>query len=155
MRRVYRPVDTTTGEIDYDLTVMLDAEDLAEQGMAEGYDLVREAVREHGVDLADLIERVDEEAGTYSVESLGRSYVIHRSLDDQQSWANATVALFDIVNRQLAEYPMSLYAINGGNDLFGILLTADEAARAGAALANPTDRPYLPVAEPPWFGQPH
>jgi hypothetical protein len=58
------------------------------------------------------------------------------------------------VNRQLAQTPYRLFAINGGNDLGGMFLTVDEAETAKKSLAKRA-WPYLPVAEPPWYGQYH
>jgi hypothetical protein len=43
----------------------------------------------------------------------------------------------------------------GGNDLFGIFMTPEQAERARHALPRKSDWPYLPVPEPPWFGMFH
>jgi hypothetical protein len=67
----------------------------------------------------------------------------------------ARFALFDIVNRQLASHQLRLYAINGGNDLFGIFMTPGQADRAERALPRKSDWPYIPTAEPGWFGMYH
>jgi len=77
------------------------------------------------------------------------------SVPASDSWGLATYALFDIVNRQLAGHPAALYAINGGNDLFGIFMTPDHAERARGALPRKADWPYLPTLEPDWFGMYH
>jgi hypothetical protein len=65
------------------------------------------------------------------------------------------VAFFTIVNDQLARSHYRFYAINGGNDLFGVFLTPTLAEAAQKTLPNKSDWPYLPKDEPPWFGQYH
>lgn len=78
-------------------------------------------------------------------------------LDDSEgrSWGRATWTLFAIVNSQLENSSVRLYAINGGNDLGGMFLTASQAGRAKASLKNKTDWPYLPTDRHPWYGQHH
>jgi hypothetical protein len=44
--------------------------------------------------------------------------------------ANATYALFSIVNTQLAGSPCRFYAINGGNELGGMFLTPEQCEAA-------------------------
>jgi hypothetical protein len=147
------PVDDRTGAIDYDAALMLDAEELAERGVAGACDQLSMALNELGIAPAAVGENVDTEAGTYAVQFGGTNYPIAGpSIPTSHSWGLATFALFDIVNRHLAGHQLALYAINGGNDLFGILMTPAQAERARRALPRKSDWPYLPTAEPGWFG---
>jgi hypothetical protein len=149
---VAEPVDES-GEIDYDLALMLHAEDLAEQGIAEAYQQLAPRLAEYGVAASPVIEYADSLASLYSVDFDGHRYVVYGAgvaLED--AWGLATYALFDIVNRQLASTDVRFYAINGGNDLLGIFMTLELAERARHVLPRKSDWPYLPVSEPPWFG---
>lgn len=73
----------------------------------------------------------------------------------EQSWSNATYALFDIVNRQLTHTRYKFYAVNGGNELGGMFLTLDQYKAAVAALRKKTYWPYIPDRTAPWYGQSH
>jgi hypothetical protein len=141
-------VDDRSSEIDYDRAVRLDAEDLAELGIGQTYRELAPHLAEHGVQARPINELIDEARGEYVVEYDDRRYPIG-------GWGLATYALFDIVNSQLPATGVRLYAINGGNDLSGILMTPTEAQRARRALPRKADWPYLPTAEPPWFGEYH
>ncbi|HHJ39252.1 MAG: hypothetical protein AXA67_11995 [Methylothermaceae bacteria B42] len=141
--------------INYDEMLFLDAEDLAEQGIARAYEEIKAEFQKRGIDLSPIEEIIDNENGTYHVNYGGKTYCIYADIDDKDSWANATVALFDIVNSQLQESDIRLYAINGGNDLVGVILTENEYAKARDQLENKTDWPYLPKQGDEWVGQPH
>jgi hypothetical protein len=150
------PLDDRTGAIDYDAALMLDAEELAEQGIAAAYEELSTELSELGMEPASVSENVDAADGAYAVQCGRTSYSISGpSIPASHSWGLATYALFDIVNRQLAGHRLALYAINGGNDLFGIFMTLDQAPRAQRALPRKSDWPYVPTAEPPWFGMYH
>jgi hypothetical protein len=71
------------------------------------------------------------------------------------SWCRATVALFAIVNNQLKNSSHRFYAINGGNDLYGMFLTPTQAKESQNSLPNKLDWPYLPIDEEPYYGQYH
>ena len=79
-----------------------------------------------------------------------KSFAIYGPDSDDigDSWENATVALFTIVNDQLANSTHRFYAINGGNDLFGIFLTPAQAEEVRTSGSN---WPHLPN-EPEWSG---
>lgn len=140
--------------IDYELAIHLDAEELAEGGIKAAYERVCSHIALPAP--AAVTEQVDPTAGAYSVTALGRSYVVvDPASDEPDAWAAATFALFDIVNQQLASGPHRLHALNGGNDLFGVVLTAEEVVAARAGLPARRDWPYLPTLEPPWFGMHH
>ena len=150
------PVDDRTGAIDYDAALMLDAEELAEQGVAAAYEGLSTELTELGIEPASVSENVDADAGSYTVQFGGTNYPIAGpSIPASHSWGLATYALFEIVNRQLAGHRLALYAINGGNDLFGIFMTPTQAERARGALPRKSDWPYVPTPEPDWFGLYH
>jgi hypothetical protein len=152
---VPEPVDES-GEIDYDLALTLDAEDLAEQGILEAYQQIAPRLAEYGVAAGPVIENDDSLANHYSVDFDGHRYVVYGpGVAVESARGLAAHALFDIVNRQLASTDVRFYAINGGNDLFGIFMTPEQAERARHALPRMSDWPYLPVPEPPWFGMFH
>lgn len=147
------------GAIDYDAAVHLDAEDLAEQGVGEAYRRLHAGLAELGVTPLPILEQDDGE--NYSVECGGRRYpIFDDDLDedggaDGDPWGRATFALFDIVNSQLGAVEHKLYAISGGNDMFGMFLTPAAVERARAASARKAHWPYLPTDEPEWGGFPH
>jgi hypothetical protein len=152
---VPEPVDES-GEIDYDLALMLDAEDLAEQGILEAYQQLAPRLAEYGVAAGPVIENDDSLANHYSVDFDGLRYAVYGpGVAVEDAWGLATHALFGIVNRQLASTGVRFYAINGGNDLFGIFMIPEQAERARHALPRKSDWPYLPVPGPPWFGMFH
>lgn len=144
--------------LNYDDAISLDAEALAEGGIAEGYESVLPNLRQFVETPARLEEARDDDASSYSVRCGDSEFHIYApALDEEEgnSWGRATVALFAIVNEQLKNTAHRFYAINGGNDLFGIFLTPAEAAAAQRSLPNKSDWPYLPQNEQPWYGQFH
>jgi hypothetical protein len=150
------PVDDRTGAIDYDAALILDAEELAEQGVVAAYEELTRELIELGIEPASVSEHADAEAGTYVVQCGGTSYSISGpSIPAADSWRLATYALFDIVNRQLAGQELAMYALNGGNDLFGIFMTPAQAERSRGALPRRSDWPYIPTEQPDSFGMYH
>ena len=142
--------------IDHDRAVLLDAEELAEQGMAAAYEAMAPRLRAIGVTPDRLTETVNSGTASYSVRFRGRNYPISLPAeDDAMARARATVAFFEIVNAQLGTTSYRFYALNADNELAGILLTRADYRRAMATTRRATDRPYLPALSPPWFGQPH
>jgi hypothetical protein len=73
---VPEPVDES-GEIDYDLALLLDAEDLAEQGILEAYQQLAPRLAEYGVAAGPVIENDDSQANHYSVDFDGLWYVVY------------------------------------------------------------------------------
>ena len=57
--------------------------------------------------------------------------------------------------RQLTDSQYRFYAINGGNDLGGMFLTAAEVGEFKNSLGKKSDWPYLPTQKHPWYGQEH
>ena len=144
--------------LNYDDAIPLDAEALAEGGIAEGYESLLPQLRRFVTDPATIEEQRDDDAPSYTVRCGGRSFDIYApDLDEGEgnSWGRATVALFSIVNEHLQHSTHRLYATNRGNDLMGMFLTAAEATAAQASFANRSDWPYVPKDEQPWYGQFH
>jgi hypothetical protein len=147
---VKKPVDEA-GVIDYSLALPLDAEALAEEGILDAYCGIVPLLADLGIRARPATSDFDSSDGSYSIDFDGRKYEIVQGCppDDRGSqaddWGMATYVPFDIVNRQLAATDVRLCAISGGNDLFGIPLTAAQADRARRALPS----------EPPWFGMFH
>jgi hypothetical protein len=141
--------------LDYDSMIFLDAENLAETGIKSAYDEILPTLREYVRAAAPLEERIDNDIPSYSVVCSGRVYFIYGADDQENSWGNATFALFDIINRQLEKTQYRFFAINGGNDLGGMFLTTAAAEAAKKSLPRRQDWPYLPKLERPWYGQPH
>lgn len=143
--------------LNYDDAIHLDAEELAEAGIGEAYARLLPRLREFMTHPWEIIEERDDDAPSYSVRCGGKSFAIYGpDIDDtSNSWGNATVAFFTIVNDQLAKSTHRFYAINGGNDLFGIFLTPAQAEEAREALPHKRDWPYLPKLEREWYGQFH
>lgn len=144
-------------ELDYNNLVHLDAEDLAELGIAQAYQAVLRILSEHLPQPAKVQEVIDD-APSYVVKCADLEYVIFSPTlanDDGQSWGRAAHAFFKIINDQLSKSDYRLYAINGGNDLGGMLLTHSECESARKSLERKEDWPYLPTPEHPWYGQYH
>jgi hypothetical protein len=145
-------------KLNYDEMIVLDAEALAEAGIKEAYESILPQLGRFVPRPAAVDELVDDEGLRYTVSSDGKEYVVYSpDLEDGegQSWGRATFALFSIVNAQLAHSTHRFYAINGGNDLGGMFLTPVDVERAKESLTGKTDWPYLPTADPPWYGQNH
>jgi hypothetical protein len=148
----------TAQELDYSRAIHLDAESLAEQGMAEGYSRLLPELKAYVAAPLVLSEKVDAERGVYTVlvgSSVQHIFPSPLGGDEYESWGVATAALFEIVNRQLVTAPVKFYAINSGNDLMGIFLTRHQAKAARKTLKRRSDWPYLPAMQAPWFGQYH
>jgi hypothetical protein len=141
----------------YDDAIHLDAEELAEAGIAEAYQRLLPRLREFTKYPLEVMERRDDDAPSYSVECGGKRFAIYAPEIEEtsNSWGNATVALFTIVNDQLVNSTHRFYAINGGNDLCGIFLTRAQASEAQKAIPDKRYWPYLPKDEKAWYGQFH
>ncbi|HMP52079.1 MAG TPA: hypothetical protein PKD05_11060 [Candidatus Melainabacteria bacterium] len=148
-------------QIDYDEAIMLDAEEMAEQGIAEAYDLIQSKLKTYVTHPKAIEEVIDDESSSYTVKFDDQEFAIYSpDLDDKggNSWGRATFALFSIVNSQLVNSGSGyrFFAINGGNDLLGIFLTLEQANLSRKALKqSKRDWPYLPTCEPPWYGEHH
>ncbi|KQW04638.1 hypothetical protein ASE08_12595 [Rhizobacter sp. Root16D2] len=148
----------TSSTLDYEQMILLDAENLAEAGIGQAYETILPGLARLVSNPAQLEEHADGDTGRYAIKALGTEYLIYApELDDSEgrSWGRATWALFSIVNSQLENSSVRLYAINGGNDLGGMFLTASQVEQAKASLKNKTDWPYLPTDRHPRYGQHH
>lgn len=144
--------------LNYDDAIPLDAEALAEGGIAEGYESILPALFKFVKNPAKIEEDRDDDAPSYSVRCGNTDFEIYSpDLDEKagNSWGRATVALFSIVNAQLDDSSHRFYAINGGNDLFGMFLMPAQAKEAQKSLPNKSDWPYLPKDEEPYYGKYH
>lgn len=141
--------------LDYDQLVTLDAEDLAEQGILAAYQALLPRLRQYVAFPVELTEEIDNDAATYSVSAGDRKFEIWEpGAENTDGWERATVAFFQLVNANLAASPYKFYALYGGNDLGGMFLTEEEFAAARRAINEPSNWPWLPVAEPPHYGYP-
>lgn len=135
--------------------MQLDAEELAELGMAGIYETVQPRMRALGARPEQLVETIDERQGTYAIGFRGRTYpILTGNADEATARGTATVVFFEIVNLQMAATPYRFYALNADNDLAGVFLTAEE-YRQASSRGRSEDRPYIPTLTPPWFGQQH
>jgi hypothetical protein len=144
--------------LDYDRLIDLDAEALAETGVARAYERLMPELRKYVPQPARVEEVIDNDTPVYEVRVGGKEYAIYGpDLDEEGggSWGRATVAFFAIVNGQLTDTAYRFYAINSGNDLGGMFLTPAHALESRTALRRPQDWPYLPEHDPPWYGQHH
>jgi len=145
-------------ELDYDKMVILDAESLAEGGIAEAYESLLPQLRKYVPQPAMIEEDLDDKAARYTVKYGSKKFSIYGpnlADDEGRSWGRATHAFFAIVNDQLANCDHRFFAINGGNELGGMFLTPAEIEAARNSLPNISDWPYLPNDQHPWYGQFH
>jgi hypothetical protein len=143
-------------ELNYDNLIYLDAEDLAEQGIKEAYEVIMIKLKIYIEKPVEIIEKLNNNIPSYNVVCGGNNFEIYGPglVDGEgQSWGRATYALFDIVNEQLKDQTVKFYAINGGNDLGGMFLTKEEYNKAIKSLERKSDWPYIPTLEHPWYGQ--
>lgn len=146
------------GTLDYDQWIHFDAEDLAEQGIAKAYKKVLPELAKYIAHPAELTELVDHELPSYKIQCDGQEYLIWSAEEagtEQASWGRATYFFFLLVNRQLADTDVQLYAINSDNDLGGMFLTREQAESEQAFLPTKTHWPYIPELSEPWYGQFH
>lgn len=144
--------------LDYDKAHHLDAESLAEQGIAKTYQDVLPELRQYVKNPIAVEESVDTYASRYAVRAAGQEFVIYAPDSvgsEDKSWGTATYVFFKIINDQLTHSGVRYYALNGGNDLFGIFLTPSQAEDAKRSLPTRADWPYLPDPKSPWYGQHH
>lgn len=144
------------GRIDYENAVLLDAEDLAEQGIAEAYRRILPKLEAFVSAAAQVEEIIDDELPSYSIRFGGVEHLVYSANEpdtERESWGRATHLLFHIVNEQLADSPVRFFAIGCGNDLCGVFLTPAEASDAQVHLPRRSDWPYIPNGVRPDYGQ--
>jgi hypothetical protein len=140
---------------DYDDVVLLDAEELAEEGILEAYQQLHPQLRRYAASEVDLAEEVDADGATYTVFADGKRYDIYGNGVEEDAWVLATIAFFDIVNASLAHATHRFYALYGGNDLAGIFLTDEQFQLARHGIERHADWPWVPVSQAPHYGFPH
>jgi hypothetical protein len=144
--------------LDYEKMILLDAEDLAEQGISTAYSKLLPELTKYAEQPATLQELLDPDVPSYRILCSGEEYLIYSGDEpgtEEESWGRATYFFFLIVNKQLSQASVRFYAVNGGNDLDGIFLSPEQAQSIQAALPSKSDWPYLPELSAPWFGQFH
>ena len=150
------PPPETEMALNYDEMIHLDAEELAEGGIARAYEELLPQLREYVEQPAAIEEIADDDAPSYTVRFADKEFDIygpHLPNEHGESWRRAGYALFTIVNDQLAGSQYRFYALNGGNDLGGMFLTSAQAEAARKTLANKDDWPYLPGVDASKFGR--
>lgn len=143
--------------LDYEQLVTLDAENLAEQGILTAYKELSARLEQYGPSPLEVTEVIDYDGLGYAVYADERQYVIWEVKDGEHNndgWERATVAFFQIVNARLSYSSHRFYALNGGNDLFGIFLTEEEFAAARKAIPKRSDWPWMPDNKQPHYGFP-
>jgi hypothetical protein len=140
---------------DDDEAVLLDAEELAEEGILEAYQQLHPQLRRYAASEVDIAEEVDADGATYTVFADGKRYDIHGKGVQEDAWILATIAFFDIVNTSLAHASHRFYALYGGNDLAGIFLTDEQFQLARQRIERHADWPWVPVNQAPHYGFPY
>ena len=154
----HKPADVPAQPLDYERMILLDAEDLAEQGIAHAYNELLPELSKYVERPAALEETMDPDLPSYRIRCNGEEHLIYSASEpgtEEESWGRATYFLFLVINKQLSGANIRFYAINGGNDLGGLFLTPEQAQSAQATLPRKSDWPYLPALEAPWYGQFH
>lgn len=147
-----------SGFLDYEKLILLDAERLAEQGIADAYQLLLPTLREHVARPAEVREVLDADLPAYTIQCNGDEYIVYSAAEagtEVQSWGRATFFLFLIVNKQLKDTGIQFYAVDRGNNLAGIFLSQEQALMAQTAINSRADWPYIPELNEPWYGQYH
>ena len=141
-------------EIDYEKIILLDAENLAEMGIKNAYEKLKPELKKYVKTILEIEEIKNKENTKYSIKYKNKEYLIYDESNKklENSWVLATYAFFDIINDQLKNTDIKFYALNSGNDLFGIFLTKTQAEGSKKALNNRSDWPYMPTKEKPKYG---
>jgi hypothetical protein len=140
-----------------------DAEGLTEGGVSNFLRRIEPFLHGQVISLNQFEDDFTEQG--YSVMVNGERHKIYDTDEIQRRqtqpgllWGLSGARAFAIVNRLLerAGSEEILYAVNGGNDLFGFFLTsALREAICRYPTVKPGDRPYLHTEEYPWFGAEH
>lgn len=139
-----------------------DAEDLAEGGVGAFLERIGAFMQSQGVSIS-----ADDDFGdtSYWVAVNANRHKIYDSVEMQARgeqpgllWGLSGARTFAIVNRLLhtASSAERMYAVNGGNDLFGFFLTPvlHEAICSYPGI-EPHDKPFVHNENYPWFGMQH
>ena len=150
-----RKAEKSVAPVDDEMMVVLDAEDLAEQGIAAAYQRLLPRLKEFVASPLEVTEREDPDTCSYYVTFGGREHVVYAHDlpgSEENSWGRATCIFFDLVNSQLAGSSVRFYALEGGNDLGGMFLTSEE-VKLAHALIGKNHWPYIPDMNAPEFGR--
>ena len=129
---------TIAAPFDVDDLILLDAEELAEQGILEAYEQLHPQLRQYEASNVDIVEEFDDDEATYTVFADGKRYDIRGNGVEGDAWVLATVAFFEIVNASLA----------------GIFLTEDQFYQARRRIERHVHWPWTPVDHAPDYGFP-
>ena len=123
----------------------IDAEELIEGSFSSLYDDVREKLIKHGIELEEdcIEEDVDTSEGVTTINYNDQEYILCNN-DIEDSWERGAYVFFMIINSQIYDKNLKFYAVNGGNDLSGILLKKSEVARLMKSFPDDEDLPYIP-----------
>src|SRR5690242_6636401 len=101
--------------LNYEDAIHLDAEALAEAGIGESYERLLPTLRRYTAHPLTVVEERDDNAPSYSIRCGDKTIAIYGPEIEatRNSWGDATVAFFTIVNDQLAGSTHRFYAING------------------------------------------
>ncbi len=137
-----------------------DEEELSEGGVVKFIRTMEPFLAKQGVFITQLADHFVEEDPGYSISVNGKKILVYgpAEMDSANIWALAKARTFALVNELLlqAKSKERLFAMHGGNELFGFFLTPElkkEICKQENIL--PRDRAYVPTEEPPWFGQEH
>ena len=147
-----------TDNFDYDRLIHLDAENLFEQGMLDGYNDIIPKLSQFAKP-AQMVEIVSDSTDDYVIEILNKQYYLFDDDIAQRSiyegWALATYTIFHVVNLQMVDSDYKLYALYGANDLHGVFMTEEEVIERRRAFKDKhSEWPYIPTMEKPDFGFP-
>ena len=141
-----------------------DAEDMAEGGIGAFIAKLERFLANQGVDLPEIEDQLSESGyavriGAERKQIYGEAEMGIELTGDRPGliWGLSMVRGFRIVDELLAaaESPERVYAVNGGNDLFAFLATPELFRLITTHPdSSPSDGPYKPTEEYPWFGQP-
>ncbi|MEL6486592.1 MAG: hypothetical protein AAFQ13_05540 [Pseudomonadota bacterium] len=139
--------------IPYSALIPLDAENLAEGGVVDGYEEITSSIHDSCVDWLPMTQ-AGERTPEYRIMISGKMYYVYGSPVKDDPWAMAGATLLTVVNNQLEGCPFKVYALSAGNDLGAVRLTDEQFRRAQKYHKRPYDRPYLPTYDPPEYGFP-
>jgi hypothetical protein len=140
----------------------VDAEELAEGGVAAFLEEVRPFLESQGVAVPPLVDHLTVEytllAGEEQLPIWTRDD-FNRDLGSEPGriWGASSARTVQILNRwlQAAQSAERAYGVNGGNDFFVLFLTPELFSLIErSSAASPQEAPYTPNLEYPRFGQP-
>lgn len=147
-----------TIDLSYDNHMHIDAETLAEAGILKEYIKILPELKKLIPTPNTIEELIDNDLPRYAIRANNIEYVIYSPTENSaldQGWGVATYVFFKIINDQLNNSTVRFYAFNNGNDLGGMFLTPQQVKGFKDKIITPTDWPYLPKPDAPWYGQHH